>query len=67
MLAAAASASIGSMPTSPTRPKAVPVRIPAEMVARIDALKGELVPREAYVRHLLEKALKAEERRASKR
>jgi hypothetical protein len=37
------------------------------MVARIDALKGELVPREAYVRHLLEKALRAEERKASKR
>jgi hypothetical protein len=33
------------------------------MVARIDALKGELVPREAYVRRLLEKALKAEERK----
>lgn len=55
------------MRTSPSRAKAVPVRIPPDMVARIDALKGELVPREAYVRHLLEKALKAEERKASKR
>jgi hypothetical protein len=48
-----------------TRP--VPVRIPPEMVARIDALKGPLVPRERYVRHLLERALKAEERKAAKR
>ena len=48
------------MPSSPSRTKPVPVRIPAEMVARIDALKNELVPREAYVRHLLEKALNAE-------
>lgn len=55
------------MPPPASRPKAVPVRIPPDMVARIDALKGELVPREAYVRHLLEKALKAEERKASKR
>jgi hypothetical protein len=46
--------------------KPVPVRIPPEMVARIDALKG-LVPREAYVRHLLDRALKAEERKAAKR
>jgi hypothetical protein len=55
------------MATSPARPKAVPVRIPGEMVARIDALKDPLIPREAYVRHLLEKALKAEERKAATR
>jgi hypothetical protein len=47
--------------------KPVPVRIPPEMVARIDALKGSLVPREAYVRDLLDRALKAEERKAAKR
>jgi hypothetical protein len=55
------------MPTPKAQPKAVPVRIPAEMVARIDAVKGELVPREAYVRHLLDNALEAEERKAKKR
>jgi hypothetical protein len=55
------------MATSPARPKAVPVRIPGEMVARIDALKDPLIPREAYVRYLLEKALKAEERKVAKR
>ena len=48
---------------TPTKP--VPVRIPPEMVRRIDALKGELVPREAYIRHLLDKALAAEEHKAT--
>jgi hypothetical protein len=57
-----AAASICSMAT-----KAVPVRIPPEMVARIDALKDPLVPREPYVRALLDRALKAEERKAAKR
>jgi hypothetical protein len=46
-------------------PKPVPVRIPPEMVARIDRLRG-LVPREAYVRDLLGKALKRQERKARK-
>ena len=46
--------------------KPVPVRITPELVARIDALRG-LVPREPYVRDLLDKALKAEERKAPKR
>ena len=45
--------------------KPVPVRIPAEMVVRIDRLRG-LVPREAYVRDLLGKALKRQERKARK-
>lgn len=49
-----------------TSPKSVPVRIPAEMVARLDLLRG-LIPREAYVRDLLDKALKAQERKAVKR
>jgi hypothetical protein len=56
-----------SMSSSPARTKPVPVRIPPAMVKRIDDLKGDLVPREAYVRHLLEKALSAEERKAAKR
>jgi hypothetical protein len=47
--------------------KPLPVRIPPEMVARIDRLRG-LVPRETYIREqLLEKALQAEERKAAKR
>src|SRR4051812_634478 len=41
-------ASICNMPA-----KSVPVRIPAEMVERIDAIKGEMIPRERYIRHLL--------------
>jgi hypothetical protein len=50
-----------------TTDKPVPVRIPPELVARIDTLKGDLVPREAYVRRLLTKAIEAEERKAAKR
>jgi hypothetical protein len=57
-----ATASICCMATT----KPVPVRIPPQMVERIDALRG-LVPRETYVRDLLDRALKAEERKAAKR
>ena len=46
--------------------KPVPVRIPSEMVARIDRLRG-LVPRETWVRDRLDKVLTAEERREAKR
>jgi hypothetical protein len=42
-------------PDKPDKP--VPVRIPPEMVKRIDALRGYL-PREPFVRDLLDKALK---------
>ena len=49
---------------SDTPAKALPVRIPADMVARIDALKDPLIPQAAHVRHLLEQALKAAERKA---
>lgn len=50
-----------------TRPsKPVPVRIPAEMVARIDAVKDPLIPREAFVRALIEKALQPLERKATR-
>ena len=52
------------MPSAHTKP--VPVRIPPELVERIDALR-DLVPREAYVRRLLERAVAAEERKAAKR
>lgn len=50
----------------PARRPPLPIRIPAEMVDRIDALRPELVPREAFVRALLEKALEAEERKAKR-
>jgi hypothetical protein len=50
-----------------TPSKTLPVRIPPEMVARVDRLRGDLIPRERYIRHLLDKALKAEERKAAKR
>lgn len=50
-----------------TEGKPLPVRISADQVKRIDKLRG-MVARERYVRHLLERALKAEERRkAAKR
>jgi hypothetical protein len=42
--------------------KPVPVWIPPELVARIDRLRG-LVPRETFVRDLLDKALKRQERK----
>ena len=56
-------ASICYMTSSQSKP--TPVRIPADMVERIDTLRG-LVPREAYVRDLLDRALKAEERKAKR-
>jgi hypothetical protein len=57
-----APASIGYM----TDTKPLPVRIPREMVARIDRLRDPLIPREAFVRRLLDKALAAEERKAER-
>jgi hypothetical protein len=51
-------------PAKPTKP--IPVRVPPELVARIDALKDPLVPREAFVRYLLDRALKLEERKAKR-
>jgi hypothetical protein len=54
------------MPSAP-KPNHIPVRIPLDMIARIDRLRDPLIPREAYVRHLLDKALKAEERKGAKR
>jgi hypothetical protein len=46
--------------------KPVPVRIPPELVVRLDRQRG-LIPREAYVRDLLEKALKRQERRKARK
>jgi predicted DNA-binding protein len=46
--------------------KPIPVRLPPEMLDRIDALRNPLIPREAYVRDLLDKALAALERKAAK-
>jgi hypothetical protein len=56
-----ASASIRNVPQE--KPKALPVRITADMIARIDKLRDPLVPRERYVRWLLDRALKNEERK----
>lgn len=47
-----------------TKRKSLPVRISPELVERIDALKDPLIPREAFVRKLLEQAITAEERKA---
>jgi hypothetical protein len=52
--------------TTPTSTKPLPVRIPRDLVERIDRLRG-LVPREAYVRDVLDRAIKAEERKARRR
>lgn len=53
------------MTTQPAKP--VPVRIPPEMVARIDRLRG-LVPRETYIRvALLEPAIEAAEKKGERR
>jgi hypothetical protein len=49
-----------------TPDKPLPVRLPPELVARIDRLRG-MVPRERYVRYLLERAATAEERKAKRR
>jgi hypothetical protein len=49
-----------------TDTKPLPVRIPREMVVRIDRLRDPLIPREAFVRRLLDKALAAEERKAER-
>jgi hypothetical protein len=49
-----------------TTTKPLPVRIPPEMVARIDRLRDPLIPREAYIRDLLDKALAAREKKAAK-
>jgi hypothetical protein len=46
--------------------KPLPVRVTRELVERVDRVRG-LVPRETYVRYLLDRALKAEERKATKR
>lgn len=50
----------------PAKEKPLPIRIPRDLIERIDRLR-ELVPRETYVRHLLERAIVAQERKASKR
>lgn len=54
------------MPAMTNTPKPVPVRIPPDLVARIDAVKDPLIPREAFVRDLLDKALSAQERKAKR-
>lgn len=43
-------------PPPPPRPP-VPIRVPTELVERIDATRDPLIPREPYVRWLIEVAL----------
>ena len=53
--------SVNMVPTPKTH-----IRIDREQIERIDALRG-MVARERYIRWLLDKALKAEERKAAKK
>lgn len=59
------------MATNPTKPKPVPVRIPPDLIARLDDVRSNHAfkhsSREAFVRYLLDKALSVEERNAGKR
>jgi len=47
-------------PTKPPTPT-IPIRISGDLIDRIDAVRPELIPREPYTRHLVEKALDAVE------
>jgi len=49
----------------PKTQKPLPVRIPRNLIERIDRLR-DLVPRETYIRHLLETAVAAQERKAKR-
>jgi hypothetical protein len=49
----------------PEKEKPLPIRIPRDLIERVDRLR-ELVPRETYVRHLLERAVAAQERKAKR-
>jgi len=50
----------------PITEKPLPIRVDRSQVKRIDRLRG-LVPRERYVRDLLDKALTTRERKEAKR
>ncbi len=50
--------------SSPQKP--LPIRVPRDLVGRIDRLRG-LVPRETYVRDLLGRAIAAEEHKTKRR
>jgi len=41
-------------PAAPPKPANIPVRIPIDLIDRIDAIKPKMVPREPFVRALLE-------------
>jgi metal-responsive CopG/Arc/MetJ family transcriptional regulator len=45
----------------------VMIRIPRELAARIDDVRHASVSREAFIRQLLDKALRAEERRKGRK
>jgi predicted DNA binding CopG/RHH family protein len=50
--------------TKKPAPRTAPVnvRVPPELLTRIDALRG-MVPRERFIRHLLDQALSAQEKK----
>lgn len=41
-------------PTPPPRPAFLPVRITAAQVDRIDAIRPDMIPREPFIRHVLD-------------
>lgn len=45
-------------PAPPSHVKGVPIHIPPEMVQRIDAVRGSMIPRAAFVKDLIDKALR---------
>jgi hypothetical protein len=49
---------------SPPRVKPLPVRLPAELVERIDRVKDPDATREKFVRRLIDEALTARARKA---
>jgi hypothetical protein len=51
--------------TSTSKDKPLPVRLPRDLVERIDEIRG-MAPRETFVRYLLDKALTSEERKAKR-
>jgi hypothetical protein len=51
-------------PVPASHVKGVPILIPPEMVRRIDAVRGTMIPRAAFVKDLIDKALRVHEQAA---
>jgi len=41
-------------PAPPPRPAFLPVRITAEQIDRIDSIRPDMIPREPFIRHVLD-------------